>query len=204
MAEFVNEDHCVVDTDLIFPNVQTCFALVVRSTTSMLGGHHAVISTTATEFETAARYMIPYLAGGVDSIYIVGNLSGRTSAIKDPSTAFPGPLKTVLAKAFNYGGTLFYFDVGTKMIANEKGIAVVARRSSADASLELGFVKPGGWSYTSGAAPAANMFKVRQSDTESFSKVTVTQPSSRANAKVGSCQITGTIDKIALHLMGQA
>ena len=203
MTDFVNEDYCVVSDDLIFPNVQSCTALIVRGTTGTLGGYHFTVGTHTQQFDAAGRFIVAQLPGqAVDAVYLVGNLSGRTPAVaKDSATAFSAGLKTVLAKALGYANSIFYFDTGP--VAGAQGNAVVARRNGGTGALELSLVGQNGWSAAPSVAAPANMFRVVMAKfddkfpTGAHDKVKV----SAASGTIAACTINVPGQPIPLHLM---
>ncbi len=163
MALALDEDHCGVDTDLVYPNVQSCTALVIGTTGGTLAGMHLTVGTTAAQLRAAAAALKDSLVGAPDSMVCIGNLS----AFKTPSggLVFPGTLRQALRDAFGAICNVEYFDSSALFAATNGGLAhggVVVRAWRDGQSHRLRYALGPHSSATKGAKAVVNgpWFKV--------------------------------------------
>ena len=156
MPEFLSEDCAATATDLIFPNVQTCCALIVTTTlNNSIGGFHVTLHSPKWDVDRTLLFLKDALGGNVDGVYMVGNVLGRTNLPEGLSYA--QPLKQTLAAGlvFNFG--VKYLDTGH----NHNGIAVRARRDPANNMLRLSYSAPGNWVPAANVVPGPGMVKIK-------------------------------------------
>ncbi|MBN8889560.1 MAG: hypothetical protein BGP12_16725 [Rhodospirillales bacterium 70-18] len=111
MTMALAEEVCSVDTDLIYPNIQTCMALVLGSTGGTLAGMHMTMYSSAAQIQRAATALMPFMLGPIDSIVCIGNVGAwAPGAGRDAAMVMPGQLRQTLRTAFNYHGNVLYFD----------------------------------------------------------------------------------------------
>lgn len=114
MTMALPEEVCAVDTDLIYPNIQTCIALVVGSTGGTLAGMHMTNITSAAQVQRAAAALMPFMLGPISSIVCIGNAGAwGPGPGRDAAMMLPGTLRQTLRQAFNYQGNVQYFDTAT-------------------------------------------------------------------------------------------
>jgi hypothetical protein len=156
MPEFVNEDCAATATELIFPNVQTCCALIVTSTlNNSIGGYHVTLFSPKWDVDRALLFLKDALGGNVDGVYMVGNVLGRTNLPEGLSYAHPLKQTLTAGLGFNFG--VKYRDTGS----NHNGVAVRARRDPANNVLRLSYSTPGNWVAAPNVAPGPGLVQVR-------------------------------------------
>src|SRR5262245_38372337 len=112
MPEFLNEAFLTVtDGELIFPNVQTCCAVILSGVSKtqrrQLGGYHLTATEFAEQYITALNHLRQGFAQ-VEKIYLVGNLFA--SSRKDTAGACvpPSRHRSILQKALGCNDIRFY------------------------------------------------------------------------------------------------
>jgi hypothetical protein len=177
VPEFLNEDYVTVAPELIFPNVQTCCAVVVSATgVNDLGGYHMTMYTKKREFDRAVLHLKTEIGGAVDGVYVVGNVLGR------PGNQCPGldslmELKSAMQTGLGYAFDVRYHDIG----ANNQGTAVRAWRDGATNQVRLAISPNGSWVAAPHVVPMMGMIYVRETmaaamDGNTGTKLRVTRP----------------------------
>jgi hypothetical protein len=156
MPEYLNEDYATIAGDLVFPNVQSCCAMVVTTTqNNSLGGFHLTIGTKRDAFDRVLSQLKTMMVGTVDGVYLVGNVLGRGNNVTSGLT-YPGPLKAAIAAGLAYGFGVKYHDIGN----NNPGVAVHAWRDPGRNTLQLTISNQGSWAVAGLVQPAPGMVKV--------------------------------------------
>ena len=189
MPEYLHEDYVTIANDLVFPNVQSCCALVVTTTqNNRLGGLHFTVGTTKSEMDRALLHIRTELGGTVDGVYMIGNIDGRRGITK-AGMAYPGPLRDTVRAGLAYGFGIKFHDIG----ANNPGVAVSAWRDGAGNVLRLSLAANGGWAPGPKVIPAPGMYRVRETvaaamDGNAGTKLRMSAP---PPAGVDSCTVPG-------------
>jgi hypothetical protein len=158
MPDFVNEDYVTIADEVVFPQVQTCCALVVSSTLNgQLGGYHFTLRTEKVEMDRALLYFKTEIGGNVDAIYLVGNVLQRQAIIRE-GMGYSAPLKATLSAGLGVGFGIKYFDIG----ANNLGVAVRAWRDPIRNLVKLSIAGNGNWAMAANVVPSARMFTVKE------------------------------------------
>ena len=121
MTLALDEEHCGVDTDIVYPNVQSCVALAVGTAGGSLAGMHLTILTTAEQVRRAGQALAPSRVGKPDSIVCIGNMPAFKSG--SGGMTFPGILRQALKDAFGATCNVDYFDTSVLYGATGGGLA---------------------------------------------------------------------------------
>lgn len=176
MPEFLNEDYVTIAAELIFPNVQTCCAVIVSAVgVNNLGGSHITLGTTKNELDRVALHLRTEIGGAIDCVYLVGNVLGR------PGNSEAGvdtlmQLRTVLQTGLGYAFGVKYHNTGPN-----PGTAVRAWRDPMNNMVRLAMSPPGSWVAAPNVVPAMGMLFIRESmaaamDGNTGKKLKVTRP----------------------------
>jgi hypothetical protein len=139
MTIYLDEDHFGVDRDdIVFPNVQSCMALIVEEdgvAGPRLFGYHMTVSTSANYIRGAAGHLRKQ---GQKTLRIVciGNVpafSQNPEGMRDGNMIFPAGLKGTLSESFDYRGSLLSFNASRLISPKVKlGGATVRAQRQAD------------------------------------------------------------------------
>jgi hypothetical protein len=138
MTIYLDEDHFGIDRDeIVFPNVQSCMALIVEEDGlegPRLFGYHMTVPTSASYIRDAAGHLRKQ---GQRTLRIVciGNVpafSQNAAGTRDANMIFPATLKQTLSESFDYSGALLSFDVSGLIAPKIKlgGATVRAQRQA--------------------------------------------------------------------------
>lgn len=119
MALALDEDHCGVAADIVYPNVQSCIALAIGTAGGTLAGMHLTVGTSAAQIQRAAQAMATHMVGTPDSIVCIGHTSGFKTAVG--GLIFPGVLRQTLLQYFGNACTVNYFDTSPLYEATKAG-----------------------------------------------------------------------------------
>lgn len=159
-TEYIHEDHVATGSDLVFPNVQSCAAIIATfDGTMILGGYHITIGSTAAELTAACQHMTTTMNGNPAQVYVIGNVQ-RTgcSGVGGGATLF-----TALRAGLGYNGVVRWWQSSPTDMA---GIAVQFRRDATPMHLpELRIATPGQWATAANAAPSDRVRYVRRAGT---------------------------------------
>ena len=111
----LDESYVSVNDGLVFPNVQSCMALILRgSPQGQVAGYHTTIATSREELQAIAGVIKAQLGQGFSELYLLGSVSMRaTSPSVAPESRFRRPLIVLLRTVFNYPGQIRYFDTSS-------------------------------------------------------------------------------------------
>lgn len=111
----LDESYVSVNDGLVFPNVQSCMALVLRgSPQGMVAGYHCTIATTREELRVIAGVVTDRLGANFSELYLLGSISLRkTGQSVAAESRFRRPLKRLLREVFGYDGVIRYFDTSS-------------------------------------------------------------------------------------------
>ncbi len=111
----LDESYVSVNDGLVFPNVQSCMALVLRgSPQGMVAGYHCTIATTREELQAIAGPVTAQLGRNFSELYLLGSVSLRkTGQSVAAESRFRRPLKRLLREVFGYDGVIRYFDTSS-------------------------------------------------------------------------------------------
>lgn len=190
MPEYLHEDYTTFALDLVFPNIQTCCAMVVTTTqNTLLGGFHLTTATKPAALARVLSQLKTLLAGSIEGVFLVGNVQGRTACASGLNYA--GPLKAAIAAGLGYSLGVKYHDLG----AGNPGSAVHAWRDPGRNTLQLSNTPNGSWAPGALVQPAPGMVKIaafddlrRQDGSGAYSQVRVMQP---PPAGIRSCALNG-------------
>jgi hypothetical protein len=185
VPEFLNEDYVTIAAELIFPNVQTCCAVIVSAVgVNNLGGSHITLFTSKNELDRVTLYLRTEIGGAIDCVYLVGNVLGRPGHSQAGVDTLM-ELKTVLQTGLGYAFAVKYHNTGPNL-----GTAVRAWRDPVNNTVRLAVSPPGNWVAAANVAPAMGMLLIRESiaasmDGNAGTKLKVTRPA----GTVPSCTI---------------
>lgn len=156
-TDFIHEDHVAVGTDLSFPNVQSCAAIIVMSDGGQnFGGYHITVGSTAQELTAACGHLVATLVGNISQVYVIGNVARvGVSGIGRGAT-----LRDALRAGLNYAGSVRRWQASP---AQMHGVAVRIQRSAvAPHNAELRIADPGQWALGAESANNAGLRRVRR------------------------------------------
>lgn len=195
MPEFLNEDHLTVAAELIFPNVQSCCAVVVTAKgVNNLGGYHLTYITTRREFDRAMLQLKTDLGGPVDGVYLVGNVLGRPGNNRVGLDSL-ADLKAAIRDGLGYAFGVAYDDTGISV-----GTAVRAWRDAGSNQLRLAKSTPGNWAAAANVVPGAGMLAVKESIAAAMDGNPGTKLRVVRSASVPSCTINAETEIIKFNM----
>ncbi len=111
-SDTLDESYVSINEGLVFPNVRSCMALVVRSTPQgRIAGYHTTIATTGPEMEAVADVVKTALGKGFSEMYLLGSVSMRAGGGSVASESrYRVPLVMLLRRVFDYAGQIRTFD----------------------------------------------------------------------------------------------
>lgn len=159
-TQYIHEDHVTVGDDLLFPNVQSCAAIIVQTTLSTeYGGYHTTVASSYFELRAACAYMISRLEGAVSGIYVIGNYARTSASGGGANYTLGSTLKGVLDAKCD---VLYLQSLSAWMTG---GIAVhVTNPQMRPGPPEVRVAPPGSWMPAAVAPVDANMRRVKSSD----------------------------------------
>lgn len=156
-TDFIHEDHVAVGSDLFFPNVQSCAAIIVMSDGGQLfGGYHITVGSTAQELTAACGHLTATLVGNISQVYVIGNVARQNvSGIGGGAT-----LRDALRVGLNYAGAVRRWQASVEQM---RGVAVRIQRNAAPPNaVELRIADPGQWALGGQVANNAGLRRVRR------------------------------------------
>jgi hypothetical protein len=132
-AEIGSDDDCIG-----FPSVQTCLAVLVQTSSNLVGWHsyNTTIDVTKDNAATFAAYVGKHAKGPIVNLYTASNKPGRGGFWR-------AELREI-ASALGYTGKATMFDMG---IANE-GVYVEFRRNGGSSKCKIYYKRNGKMTYT--------------------------------------------------------
>ena len=141
MPEYIHEENVTFGQDLIFPNVQSCAAvIVVTNGDQRFGGYHITRMSTAGGLTAALQHITGGLQGAVSDVMIIGN-AWRLNA---SGAGANGKLANLLKAGLNYAGKVRVHQSTADHL--NAGIAVrISRAAGGGQHPELRINFPGTW-----------------------------------------------------------
>ncbi len=184
-TEYIDEDHVATGSELVFPNVQSCAAVIaVFNGTMITGGFHLTQSTTPAQVTVLCQHITNTLGASASQVYVIGDVvRSNARGIGGGSTLF-NALRTDLG----FSGQVRYRQSSASEM---RGLAVQLRRNVQLSFVEILVAVPGEWSAGADLMPSDRLYYVRTNNT-------LIQGTRFGRVPVKSATLNGSVNPIAL------
>lgn len=187
MVEYIMEDYAAFGAELVFPNVQSCCAVIVaQKHAGNIGGYHLTIATANVELDGALAYLNANVPN-IDYVCLVGNVKGRSAITNRPGMDYAAPLKTTINTALNLNANIYYHDHGN----NYPGAAVRVFRDPINNKLRIYYSGHGNWNAAASVALDPNMVKIKHDGSQARPPLPISTCAINAEAKLNLTGLSG-------------